>query len=159
MASSSFSTKEFIVNSPNVTYTKEHVVSEYHASSPIVDEASGSVSLESQHFTFKTARHVPKVGVMLVGWGGNNGSTLTAGILANKLNTTWNTKEGPRQADYLGSLTQSSTVPLGQSTTGATVHIPFKKMLPMVEPNDFILGGWDISSMNLADAMARSKVS
>jgi len=26
---------------------------------------------------------------MLVGWGGNNGSTLTAGILANKYNVAW----------------------------------------------------------------------
>jgi myo-inositol-1-phosphate synthase len=31
-------------------------------------------------------------------------------------------------------------------------------MLPMVEPNDFVLGGWDISSVNLADAMKRSQV-
>ena len=157
-STSSFSTKEFTVNSPHVTYTEDHIVSEYHSSTPVVDTESGSVSLESQHFTFKKAREVPKVGVMLVGWGGNNGSTLTAGILANQRGTTWHTKEGPRQADYLGSLTQSSTVPLGQSAGGATVHIPFKKMLPMVEPNDFVLGGWDISSLNLAEAMQRSQV-
>jgi len=35
---------------------------------------------------------VPKLGLMLVGWGGNNGSTITAGILANKYNISWNTK-------------------------------------------------------------------
>ena len=37
---------------------------------------------------------VPKVGVMLVGWGGNNGSTVTAAQIANKLNMSWHTKEG-----------------------------------------------------------------
>lgn len=30
-------------------------------------------------------RTVPRLGVMLVGWGGNNGSTVTAGVLANRL--------------------------------------------------------------------------
>ena len=30
-------------------------------------------------YTFKTQRKVPKTGLMLVGWGGNNGSTTTAG--------------------------------------------------------------------------------
>ena len=32
----------------------------------------------------QTETKVPKLGVMLVGLGGNNGSTFTAGILANK---------------------------------------------------------------------------
>lgn len=158
MSSSTFSNKEFVINSPHVIYTDEHITTEYHSSSAVVDIESGSVSLQAQHFTFRTDRHVPKVGVMLVGWGGNNGSTLTAGILANKLGTSWHTKEGIHSADYLGSLTQASTVPLGSSSAGATVHIPFKKMLPMVEPNDLVLGGWDISSVNLADAMTRSQV-
>mmetsp|Transcript_29077 Transcript_29077/g.49070 ORF Transcript_29077/g.49070 Transcript_29077/m.49070 type:complete len:529 (+) Transcript_29077:60-1646(+) len=156
--SCSFSSKEFIVNSPNVTYTEDQITANYHTSTPVVDIDNGSISLETQQFTFRTDLRVPKVGVMLVGWGGNNGSTLTAGILANKLDITWHTKEGPRSADYLGSLTQASTVPLGTSSTGAAVHIPFKKMLPMVEPNDLVLGGWDISSANLADAMKRSQV-
>jgi len=37
---------------------------------------------------------VPKLGIMLVGWGGNNGTTFTGGLLANKLNICWNTKDG-----------------------------------------------------------------
>lgn len=31
-------------------------------------------------------------------------------------------------------------------------------MLPMVEPDDIVVDGWDISDMNIADAMARAKV-
>ena len=42
----------------------------------------------------KTQAKVPKLGVMLVGLGGNNGSTFTAGVLANKKGQTWETKEG-----------------------------------------------------------------
>ena len=107
---------------------------------------------------FKTERHVPKLGVMLVGWGGNNGSTLTAGLLANKHNISWRTKAGVHTANYLGSLTQSSTVRLGEDDCGHTVHIPFKNMLPMVEPNDIVLGGWDINGANLAECMVRAEV-
>jgi myo-inositol-1-phosphate synthase len=34
--------------------------------------------------------------MMVVGLGGNNGTTLVAGVLANKHNLGWMTKEGPR---------------------------------------------------------------
>ena len=37
-----------------------------------------------QEKSIKTDIRVPKMGVMLVGLGGNNGSTFTAGILANR---------------------------------------------------------------------------
>lgn len=48
----------------------------------------------STRFTFRTARQVPRLGVMLVGWGGNNGSTLTAAVLANRLRLSWPTRTG-----------------------------------------------------------------
>jgi myo-inositol-1-phosphate synthase len=41
---------------------------------------------------------------------------------------------------------------------GKEAYVPFSSVLPMVHPNDIVLGGWDISKMNLADAMERSKV-
>lgn len=31
-------------------------------------------------------------------------------------------------------------------------------MLPMVDPNDLVISGWDISGLNLKDAMERAKV-
>lgn len=46
----------------------------------------------SQTLHFKTQTKVPRVGVMLVGLGGNNGTTVAAGILANKHSLKWNTK-------------------------------------------------------------------
>lgn len=48
----------------------------------------------STEFIFRTEKKVPKLGVMLVGWGGNNGTTVTAAVLANKLGLTWKTKTG-----------------------------------------------------------------
>ena len=49
---------------------------------------------------------------MLVGWGGNNGTTLTAGIIANREGITWKTKEGVKSPNYWGSLTQVGLVAL-----------------------------------------------
>jgi hypothetical protein len=38
------------------------------------------------------------------------------------------------------------------------VHTPFKSLLPMVSPDDMVIGGWDISGMNMAEAMERAAV-
>lgn len=108
--------------------------------------------------TFRTERKVPRTGLMLVGWGGNNGTTVTGAIIANRLNMQFRTKEGIVKANYFGSVTQSSTVLLGSDPNGKEVYIPMKDVVPMVNPNDLVLDGWDISSMNLADAMERAKV-
>lgn len=100
---------------------------------------------------------------MLVGLGGNNGSTLVAGILANKHKLSWETKNGPISANFYGSFTQSATCHVGFRQDEATgfledVHKPVKELLPMVEPVDFVISGWDISKINLYEACKRSKV-
>ena len=48
---------------------------------------------------------VPKLGVMLVGWGGNNGTTITGGILANKHNLKWFNNKGEQTPNFFGSIT------------------------------------------------------
>lgn len=146
----------FTVNSPNVKYTEDEISSVYRYQTTKVE--GRIVTPVEERLVLKTQRKVPKVGLMLVGWGGNNGTTVTAGILANKHNISWQTKEGIHKPDYFGSLTQASTVRLGFDAAGESVYIPFSDMLPMVHPNDLVLGGWDISSMNLADALVRAKV-
>ena len=65
-----------------------------------------------------TEKAVPKLGVMLVGLGGNNGSTIVAGILANKKKLTWETKNGTVGANFYGSFTQSSTCHVGFKLDG-----------------------------------------
>lgn len=94
---------------------------------------------------------------MLVGLGGNNGTTVTAGVLANKHNITWQTKQGTKTPNYFGSLLQSSTTKIG--IAGAKeVYLPLRDILPTVNPNDVVIGGWDISKTNLAEAMKRAQV-
>merc|ERR1719198_99601 len=64
-----------------------------------------------------------------------------------------------KKANYWGSVTQASTSRLGgHGPASADVYVPFSSLLPMVNPNDVVIGGWDISKANLAEAMKRSKV-
>ncbi|XP_068020969.1 inositol-3-phosphate synthase 1 [Melanerpes formicivorus] len=149
----------FLVESPDVTYSKEFIEAQYTYSSVHVCKENGATRVRpcSTRFTFRTARQVPRLGVMLVGWGGNNGTTVTAAVLANKLGLSWMTKTGHKKANYYGSLLQASTVCLGTGPTG-DVYVPFRDLLPMVHPNDIVFDGWDISSLNLAEAMRRAEV-
>ncbi|CAN8104853.1 unnamed protein product [Discula destructiva] len=153
----------FKVDSPNVKYTDTDIQSKYVYRTTTVtkDPASGGY-VAAPHETlydFKVDRRVPKTGMMLVGLGGNNGSTITAGIIANRRGLVWDTREGPRAANYYGSLVMASTMKLGtDAKTHADVNIPFHDVLPMVHPNDLVIGGWDISAMDLAQAMDRAAV-
>lgn len=156
MSSNQFISGTYEVKSEKVAYSDEDITAKYtYRSTKVVGT---TVFPQEDTYVFKTIRKVPKVGLMMVGWGGNNGSTVTAGILANRLKMQWNTKEGSHNADYYGSLTQASTVRLGLNEKGESVYIPFSNMLPMVHPNDLVMGGWDISSMNIGDAMKRAQV-
>lgn len=59
----------------------------------------------------KDVKHKPKTlgsfGVMIVGLGGANGTTLLAGVLANRLGISWYGPRGePMKANYFGCITQ-----------------------------------------------------
>ncbi|KAF2202780.1 myo-inositol-1-phosphate synthase-like protein [Delitschia confertaspora ATCC 74209] len=152
----------FLVQSPNVKYTEATIETKYtYRTTAITQNENGKyvASPKETLYDFKVDRKIPKLGVMLVGWGGNNGTTVTAGIIANKRGLEWETKEGKRGANYYGSVIMSSTTKLGtDANTGKEINIPFHDLLPMVHPNDLVVGGWDISGMNLAEAMDRAKV-
>jgi myo-inositol-1-phosphate synthase len=97
---------------------------------------------------------------MLVGWGGNNGSTLTASIIANREKLTWRTRRGKQAANYFGSLVMSTTVQLGMTGDDncSPCYVPFNSMVPMVNPNDIAVGGWDINDATLAECVERAQV-
>lgn len=95
---------------------------------------------------------------MLVGLGGNNGSTLTASLIANRHKLSWQTREGTQQANWLGSMLMSSCAQVGKSHEGQPVHLAMSKLVPMVNPDDIVIGGWDIYGANLAAAMDKACV-
>lgn len=97
------------VNSPHVQYTPEAIVSDYYYDT-VQTKVEGDNVTAVHHrtkFVFKTNRNVPKLGygalftpwlfpishsadpispcsVMVVGLGGNNGTTMVAGVVANR---------------------------------------------------------------------------
>ncbi|GIX95203.1 inositol-3-phosphate synthase 1-A [Caerostris darwini] len=148
------------VQSPNTRYTDKYIEADYKYDTTIVKKEKGILKVipRTTRVQFRTSKHVPKLGVMLVGWGGNNGSTVTAAVLANKNNITWHTKDGLQKPNYFGSLIQAGATRLGTSETAGDLHIPFRDMLPLVNPNDIVFGGWDISAKNLAESMERAQV-
>ncbi|TGO47808.1 hypothetical protein BOTNAR_0505g00020 [Botryotinia narcissicola] len=152
----------FTVSSPNVLYTDDEIRSKYnYRTTAVTQSANGNFVATPKEtvYDFKVERKIPKTGMMLVGWGGNNGTTVTAGIIANRRGLSWATREGTREHNYYGSVVMGSTMKLGTNAkTGDDVNIPFHKALPMVHPNDLVIGGWDISGFNLSDAMDRAGV-
>jgi myo-inositol-1-phosphate synthase len=151
----------FTVESPDVKYTDKHILANYtYRSTEAVTTKKGIVVTPKEtKYVFKTERKVPKLGVMLVGLGGNNGSTLVGSCIANREGISWRTKSGVQRPNYFGSITQASTNLVGtDKNTGEDVYVPMGKILPMVEANDVVWGGWDISSLDLAACMERAAV-
>jgi len=150
----------FKVKSENVKYDDDFIESRYFYSVNHCKVENGFIEVEpkTSEFLFRTERTTPKVGVMLVGLGGNNGSTAMASIIANQKKMTWETKQGVQKANWFGSITQSSTVRLGTTSCGEQIYVPMNKMVPLVKPDDLVVGGWDINDFNLSDAMKRAGV-
>lgn len=153
---SKWESKQLEIESDTVKYTETEIRAKFVYDSIVLDGAK--VKLTKDHLEFVTQRKARKVGLMLVGWGGNNGTTVTGGILANRHGLSWNTKEGKHDADYFGSMVMSSVVPVGGDPEGNNVCFPLTSFVPMVHPNDLVLGGWDLSGMDLASAMERAEV-
>jgi len=167
------------VQSENTLYTDNHITAKYlnRGADVLVSDGQFTVTPTVKPYEFQTTRKVGKTGyvvmrfrnvsqltwthnrIMMIGMGGNNGSTLCATIFANKHNISWHTKEGIQQPNYIGSVLRASTVRIGtEPSTGKEVHVPICDVLPMVHPNDLVLGGWDISGLPMDEAMERAKV-
>lgn len=143
--------------------TDSHIEVNYQNRFALYDETEQCSKPVVQNKQIKTESKVPKLGVMLVGLAGNNGSTFTAGVLANKKNLSWSTRNGEMKANFYGSFTQSATTHCGfkydeKSGNLTDVFKPIKELLPMVNPVDFDISGWDISGANLYEAAKRSHV-
>ena len=150
------------INSPNTKIKDEYMYSDYiyEVTKALKNTCTGQYDLVSEFkkYQLRTELRVPRVGLMLVGWGGNNGSTLTASLIANKNKLSWKTRRGVQEANYYGSLLLASTSKIGIDENGEDVYVPLNKLLPMVNPDDLVIGGWDISSKNLAESMERAQV-
>lgn len=152
---------QIVVESENSKFSDEYITSKYtdRGADVVIVNGNYVVKPTARSYEFQTQREVSKTGLMMIGIGGNNGTTLAATVLANRHNVVWHTKSGIQQPNYIGSVLRASTIRLGvDPITGKDVNVPLGDVLPMVHPNDLVLGGWDISGLPLDKAMARAEV-
>ena len=76
-------------------------------------DTDGNINIQKTDYNFNITQKHPKLGVMLVGMGGNNGSTLIAGLLAHSKKLTWNNKSGLQKVNFYGSISQFGSVHIG----------------------------------------------
>jgi myo-inositol-1-phosphate synthase len=145
------------VVSPNVEYTADAINSHYtyRETRASIDPGTDNVTAVpvEREYAFRTETRPRRSGLMQVGWGGNNGTTVTAAIVARVHNITWETRAGKHKPNYNGSLTQASTLRVGADSSGKDVYVPLGSVVPLASPDALVLGGWDISGRNMADAM------
>ncbi|CCE61369.1 hypothetical protein TPHA_0A02880 [Tetrapisispora phaffii CBS 4417] len=156
---------KIIVNNDKCTIEGNTLKSKYTYTSNLVTKNDSTnsyiVDTVKKDYEFNVDLNLPKLGIMLVGLGGNNGTTLLASVLANKNNLEFYSKnfKGLKKANYYGSVTQSSTIKLGiDPKTNDEIYVPFTDILPLSNPNDFVITGWDISDLNCFEAMQRACV-
>ena len=123
-----------------------------------VDGTKISIERETKEIEFNTQIKPNKVGLMVVGLGGNNGTTLVGGILAHKNNLSWKTKKGIVSPDWKGSIMLAGTSYIGKTKSGDDYYVPNSSIINIAHPIDWIISGWDLSADSLGDAMNKSKV-
>jgi len=83
----------------------EKIISKFNERYTLMSDDETSFKNVNKQHIIETDKRIPKLGVMLVGIGGNNGSTFVAGVLANKKKMEWETKQGTQKANFYGSFT------------------------------------------------------
>ncbi|SOV74359.1 inositol-3-phosphate synthase [Plasmodium sp. gorilla clade G3] len=100
-----------------------------------------------------------RLGVLLVGIGGNNATTMLGGICANAKDLSYMNKCDLKRSNYLGSVFLSSNIRLGYNEKDKEhAYIPIYKLIDIYNPENIVYGGWDINNMNLKDCLVRNKV-
>ena len=126
-------------------------------------DTNGNINIQKIDYNFNISQKHPKLGVMLVGMGGNNGSTLIAGLLAHSKNLTWNNKSGLQKVNFYGSISQFGSVHIGYDDNNTSHSKLFRDIgvesdWSMNSPEDLVVGGWDICSDNLYEAAQKAQV-
>lgn len=99
-----------------------------------------------------TSKETPKkIGVLVIGLGGNNGVTLLAGYLANQKGLSWETGAAGRVSapNWNGCITQLE--PRGGG-------VGFKGRFDLADVSSAAVGGWDIRPTQLGDALYACRV-
>jgi len=151
-----------VVKSAHARYTEEVIESQYEYNrSEVVKAEDGSYQCKdvTKTIEFRVQRQKGKVGVMMIGLGGNNGTTLAGGILANRKKLSWQAdRKGTKEANWIGSMMEVGTMKIGTDCENNDVFVPLKSVVPLTNASDVVLGGWDIHHRNMAESTKCAKV-
>ena len=98
-----------------------------------------------------------KLGLMLVGIGGNNGSTLVSTLITRKNNIEWNNKNGNNKLKLYGSIYEYGSINIGFKDNKPYSKL-IKDLVDIRDPDDIIVSGWDICSDNLYESVLKNKI-
>ena len=99
----------------------------------------------------------PKIGILVVGLGGNNGVTLLAGHVANDLSLSWETQNGPMSANWYGCITQIDSKG-DHGGCGFRDRLSGGSYGGLASATEAVIGGWDVRPTPLGDALYESRV-
>lgn len=88
-------------------------------------------------------------GILIVGFGGGNGVTVAAGVLANQKNISWEGPTGRNSPNYLGCITQ---LPSKGGSGG------YRERYDLADANNAAIGGWDIRPTPLGEALYNARI-
>jgi myo-inositol-1-phosphate synthase len=109
---------------------------------------NGDYEIKEDIYSISITPKQDKLGVMLVGLGGNNGTTFSIGLQAHQLQLEWENKRGTHKPVFFGSISQLGSVHIGYKDDKPHSKL-FKDMGDMANPEDIVLDGWDICSDDL----------
>ena len=121
-------------------------------------KSDGTYTLNEKIHQINIQDKVTKIGVMLVGMGGNNGSTLIAALIAHNHKISWCNKTGEHMVNFLGSISQFGSVHLGYDNKNNSQTQLFKEIGEFLTPENLVVGGWDICKDNLYEAAKKAQV-
>jgi len=150
--------QSFRVVSPSLVETATTLQAEHVFRGNHVEKTTeGPVIRPSEmRVSFRTRKTVPRMGLMMIGLGGNNGTTTTAQILANRENIHWRTKEGEMVCPF-GSFVVSTWI----SRFFPLCKFLACRFLRVVDPgvllvSRFLWRGGGLRSLQVARAHGRS---
>lgn len=108
-----------------------------------------STSSESLHEKSYGPANSLRPGILIVGFGGGNGVTVAAGMIANKNNITWEGPTGRQAPNFLGCITQ---LPSKGGSDG------YRERYTLADATNTAFGGWDIRPTPLGEALYNARI-
>jgi myo-inositol-1-phosphate synthase len=112
-----------------------------------------SYTVEDERYDFTVEpKKSKRLGVLIAGICGNNGTTLVSGLMSHWKKSKVETKEGEYSTKFYGSISQYGVMDINGTPT------LYKDLIDLYDVSEIILHGWDIVNTDLYTATVQNKV-